>query len=84
MPLEEWNQLKMAVLQDGDGNLMLDEKSGANAIVFRTCDWPYNCFLGQDDLGKISSLIIDGRVSLSRANMFARLFNSLLSERAKS
>ncbi len=75
MSLAEWSQLKMAALQDGDGNLMLDEKSGANAIVFRTCDWSYNCFLGRDDLGKTSSLVIDGRVEISHGNIFTRFLN---------
>ncbi len=73
MTQEEWNQLKMAALQDGDGNLILDEKSGANAIIFRACDWSYSCFIGRDELGKISSLVVDGRVQLSNGNMLARL-----------
>lgn len=76
MSQEEWRQLKAASLQDGDGNLILDEKSGANAIIFRACDWSYNCFIGRDDQGKISSLVVDGRIHTSHGNMFARLLKS--------
>jgi hypothetical protein len=74
MSREEWGQLKAASLQDGDGNVILDEKSGANAIVFRTCDWSYNCFLGRDHRGNISCLVVDGRVQSEGENLFARLF----------
>ena len=35
MTREEWFQFKTAALHGGDGNLILDEKSGANAVVFR-------------------------------------------------
>jgi hypothetical protein len=61
MPPAEWRQLKTSALKDGDGNLVLDESSGANAIVFRTCDWSYGCFLGRDIAGQIACLVIDGR-----------------------
>lgn len=74
MPQEEWGQLKVAALQGGDGNLVLDEQSGANAIVFRAGDWSYNCFLGRDAQGRISSLVIDGRVQSPRDGIFSRLF----------
>lgn len=80
MPREEWWQLKAASLQDGDGSLILDERSGANAIVFRTCDGSYDCFLGRDDQGKISSLVVDGRVQLPRENILLR-FLSLFSQK---
>jgi hypothetical protein len=42
---EEWEQLKTAALYDGDGNPILDEKTGANTIIFRAGDWSYNCLL---------------------------------------
>src|SRR5437588_733691 len=38
--------LKSGVFEGGDCNLVLDEPSGANAIVFATHDSRYPCFLG--------------------------------------
>lgn len=76
MSREEWEQLKMAALLGGDGNLILETESGANAIIFRAGDWSYNCFLGRDDQGKISSLVIDGRIQVAQKNVFARLLGS--------
>lgn len=67
---EEWRQLKMGVYEDGDGSLRLDEVSGANAILFRTFDWGYNCFVGKGRSGRPACLVIDGRVPL-RWGMFA-------------
>ncbi len=61
MPLAEWRLLKASALQAGDGNLVLDESSGANAIVFQTCDWTYGCFVGRDSTGRIACLVMDGR-----------------------
>ena len=61
MPWEAWRQLKTGALTDGDGSLLLDEESGANAIVFRTCDWSYGCFIGRDSSGQAACLVIDGR-----------------------
>lgn len=83
MPQEEWRQLKTAALHDGDGNLILDEKSGVNAVIFRTGDWSYNCFVGHDNNSQISSLVIDGRVRQSRENPF-RLFLRLFTPKAKA
>jgi len=62
MPIEEWWQLKDSALKDGDGNLILDVESGANAIVFRTCDWTYRCFVGHDSAGRATCLVVDGRL----------------------
>ena len=74
MSREEWGQLKTAALHNGDGNLVLDEESGVNAIIFRTSDWSYNCFIGRDTQGQISSFVIDGRVQRPRKNPFMALF----------
>lgn len=81
MPREEWGQLKQSALQGGDGNLLLEESSGGNAIVFRTCDWSYKCFLGRDDRGEVSSFVIDGRVHLPHENMFTRFLMPFLHKR---
>jgi hypothetical protein len=70
MSREAWGQLKTGALHDGDGNLILDEKTGANAIIFRTGDWSYNCFIGRDNNGQISSFVIDGRVHQLAPNPF--------------
>lgn len=72
MPQEEWRLLKGAALRGGDGNLILDKNTGANAIIFRTCDWSYNCFIGRDDRGQTSSFVVDGRVPLHHENIFTR------------
>jgi len=61
MPFEDWQRLKSGALKDGDGNLVLDVESGANAIVFRTCDWEYRCFVGHDGAGQATCLVVDGR-----------------------
>src|SRR5205807_2342632 len=48
---EFWRVLcerKMGVFADGDCGLVLDETTGANAIVFKTYDSRYPCFLGLD------------------------------------
>lgn len=67
---EEWGLLKSATLQDGDGRLWLDEPSGMSAIIFRTCDWPYPCFVGRDNNGQISSFVIDGRTHRPKESIF--------------
>lgn len=78
MPREEWGQLKQLALQGGDGNLLLEASSGANAIVFRTCDWSYKCFLGRDERGEVSSFVVDGRVDLPGESRFTRFLKSFL------
>lgn len=70
MEQEEWAQLKTAALYDGDGNLVLDESTGANAIIFKTGDWSYNCFVGHDQDDQIACLVIDGRIQHSHKNPF--------------
>jgi hypothetical protein len=58
---EEWFRLKHLVYEGGDGSLVLDGESGANAIVFRTLDWQYDCFIGRGRSGAPACLVIDGR-----------------------
>ncbi len=82
MSREEWGQLKTAALHDGDGNLILDKNTGANAVIFRAGDWSYNCFTGRDKSGQITSLVIDGRVQQSRKSLF-KSFSTLLSSKMK-
>ena len=67
---EEWGLLKSATLQNGDGRLWLDESSGVSAIIFRTCDWSYPCFVGRDINAQISSFVIDGRTHRPKENVF--------------
>jgi hypothetical protein len=81
MSQEEWGWLKMAALQGGDGNLILDAESGANAIVFRSGDWSYDCFLGRDDRGEISSFVVDGRVQQSHENILLRFLSLFIQKR---
>jgi len=74
---EEWANLKAGALNNGDGNLVLNEKNGANAIVFKTADAVYHCFLGRDDRGNITCLVIDGRIETANAGpvqAFLKLF----------
>jgi len=77
MSLEQWQALKASALQDGDGNLILDETTGANAIVFRACDWIYRCHVGRDGDGRASCLLIDGRVHRSHTDGIAAWFRRL-------
>ncbi len=58
---EEWFQLKHNVYKGGDGSLVLDEGSGGNAIVFKSLDWQYDCFVGRKRSGSSVCLVIDGR-----------------------
>jgi hypothetical protein len=58
---EQWHELKMGVFGTGDCSLLLDPKTGTNAIVFKTFDWSYDCFLGKDRQGETVCLVIDGR-----------------------
>jgi hypothetical protein len=41
------SEAKMGVFADGDCNLLLEPTTGANAIVFKTFDARYPCFLGK-------------------------------------
>jgi hypothetical protein len=61
LPVADWQHLKNNSLKDGDGNLTLDVETGANAIVFRTCDWTYECFIGHSNTGQVTCLVVDGR-----------------------
>jgi hypothetical protein len=58
---EGWQNLKLGIQGDGDCSLVLDDVSGANAIVFKTLDWGYDCYLGHDDSDRPVCLVIDGR-----------------------
>jgi hypothetical protein len=82
MSREEWGQLKTAALHDGDGNLLLDKSTGANAVIFRAGDWSYNCFTGRDKNDQSTSLVIDGRVPQSRKSLF-KVLSTLLSSKMK-
>jgi hypothetical protein len=54
-------EVRIAVLTDGDGSLLLDVKTGANAIVFDLFDSRYPCYLGRDRGGKPVCLVVDCR-----------------------
>jgi hypothetical protein len=54
-------QVKIGVFTGGDCCLPLDPKSGANAIVFRTFDAQFPCFLGKDRDGTPVCLVVDCR-----------------------
>jgi hypothetical protein len=53
--------LKSGVFGGGDCNLVLDERSGANAVVFATQDSRYPCFLGKGGDGRATWLVVDCR-----------------------
>jgi hypothetical protein len=53
--------LKSGVFADGDCNLVLDEGSGANAVIFATHDSRYPCFLGRGRDGRPAWLVVDCR-----------------------
>ena len=53
--------LEAGVFGEGDCNLVLDELSGANAIVFATHDSRYPCFLGTGRDGGATWLVVDCR-----------------------
>jgi hypothetical protein len=75
MSREEWGSLKTSALRDGNGNLILNENTGVNAIIFKAGDWSYNCFIGHDSQNQISSLVIDGRTQESGETKFKSLWN---------
>jgi hypothetical protein len=54
-------ELKMGVFTEGDCNLVLEPRTGANAIVFRTYDARYPAFLGKDARARTVCLVIDCR-----------------------
>jgi hypothetical protein len=58
---QEWFRLKHLVYEGGDGSMPLDQASGGNAIVFKTLDWSYDCYLGRTRSGAPTCLVIDGR-----------------------
>lgn len=78
MSLEQWQELKMSALENGDGNLVLDDNTGTNAIVFRTCDWLYECFLGRDMDNHLACLVIDGRVLHPPENRISLALRAIL------
>jgi hypothetical protein len=59
------SELKMGVFAEGDCNLLLEPITGANAIVFKTFDARYPCFLGKSGPGPQSArpvcLVVDCR-----------------------
>ncbi|MBN2502974.1 MAG: DUF4241 domain-containing protein [Anaerolineales bacterium] len=58
----EWAELKSGAYTGKCGNLILEPETGANAIVFRTCDWDYPCYFGQAEDGRLTCFVIDGRL----------------------
>jgi hypothetical protein len=61
---EFWRVLceqKMGVFGDGDCGLVLDETTAANAIVFKTYDSRYPCYLGRDADALPTWLVVDCR-----------------------
>ncbi len=56
----EFFALRMGVFGNGDCNLPLDPATGANAIVFKTFDGRYDCFVGRGDGGEPVCLVVDG------------------------
>lgn len=81
MSSQQWQKLKTGTLEDGDGNLVLDEEVGTNAIVFRACDWSYDCFIGRDSANNVACLTIDGRVHDLRKKGIRALLESILPRR---
>ena len=73
MSREQWDDLRMQSREGGDGNLILDENTGVNAIVFRTSDWMYNCYVGLDNTNLIACLVIDGRIITSNEHPIIRI-----------
>lgn len=61
MGWQAWWRLKESVLLDGDGSLLLDEVTGANAILFPTYDWHYPAYLGRGESGQPVGLVVDCR-----------------------
>jgi hypothetical protein len=53
--------LKSGVFGGGDCNLVLDEATGANAVVFATHDSRYPCYLGTSRDGRARRLLVDCR-----------------------
>jgi hypothetical protein len=76
MSREEWGQLKTGALLDGDGNLILDEKTGVNATVCRSGDWAIRCFIGRDSVDEITCLVVDGRTRDVQENSFIAFIKS--------
>ena len=68
--MEKWKYLKMQALTGGNGDLILDGNTGVNAIIFRACDWSYDCYLGRDSTNRITCFVIDGLVHKLRAASF--------------
>jgi len=61
---EFWSRLydlKSGVFTNGDCSLVLDERSGANAVVFATHVSRYPCFLGKGHEGRPTWLVVDCR-----------------------
>ena len=58
----EWAELKSGAYTGKDGNLILEAETGANAIIFRACDWDYPCYFGQAEDGQPTCFVIDGRL----------------------
>ena len=55
------HEVRDGVFGDGDCNLVLEEASGANAIVFATHDSRYPCFLGTGQGARPVWLVVDCR-----------------------
>ncbi|MCA9072345.1 MAG: hypothetical protein KDA84_25645, partial [Planctomycetaceae bacterium] len=56
---DNWRRIRDATCGDGDGRYLL---SGIDfhAVLFRTMDSRYDCYLARDANGNVSKLLIDG------------------------
>ncbi len=59
----ECERQRMSIYEDGDGSLLLNKRSGANAVIFRTCDARYPCYVGRDARGEGLCFVVDGRLN---------------------
>lgn len=57
-----WSTIKEDVVwSDGNGEVIVDESTGANAIIFFTGDGYYDVWIGRgEERGELTSVIVDG------------------------
>ena len=60
--------IKHGVYDDGDGGFLIDPSTGANAILWKTLDCRYPCFIGRAADGEVAQVVADGRRSWWRDN----------------
>jgi hypothetical protein len=60
--LNEWLKLReKVVFGDGNGEIILDEQTGTNAIIFFSGDGYYDVWIGREkERERVTSLIVDG------------------------